>query len=105
MIRFRKPLYLSEEVKDREKKIIRAIKRRKLQAKVTVIALAANPDNLFDLYDSKELLQPYYKKYEIQLIFLAGDMDDAKQLVCQIVEEIVQKTGADYIKEYFAAVR
>lgn len=105
MIHFRQPLYLSEEVKKKEKKIIRDIERRKLQLKVTVIALATNPNNLFDLYDSKELLQPYYKKYDIQVIGLAADMDDAKQLVCQIVEEIVQETGADYIREYFAAVR
>ena len=105
MIRFRHPLYLSEKVKDREKKIIRAIKRRKLQHNVTVIALPANPNNVLDLYDSKELLQPYYKQAEIQVIGLAGDMDDAKQLVCRMVEEVVQNTGTDYIKEYFAAVR
>ena len=105
LIHFRHPLYLSEEVKDKEKKIIRAIKRRKLQLNVTVIALPANPNNVLDLYDSKELLQPYYKNAEIEVIGLAGDMDDAKQLVCRIVEEIVQNTGTDYIKEYFAAVR
>ena len=101
MIHFKHPLYLSEEVKDKEKKIIRAIKRGKLQLNVTVIALPANPNNILDLYDSKELLQPYYKNAEIHVIGLAGDMDDAKQLVCQIVEEIVQNTGTDYIKEYF----
>ena len=101
LIHFKYPLYLSEEVKDKEKKIIRAIKRRKLQLNITVIALPANPNNVLDLYDSKELLQPYYKNAEIHVIGLAGDMDDAKQLVCQIVEEIAQNAGTDYIKEYF----
>lgn len=105
MINFRKPLYVSEAVKKKEKKIIRAIERRKLQSKVTVIALPTNPDNLFDLYDAKELLQPYYKKHDIEVIGLAGDMADAKELVCRMVEEAVQNTGTDYIKEYFAAVR
>ena len=105
MVVWKKPLYLSEKIKKKQKKILQSIERGKPLYHVTVIALATNPNNLFDLYDANELLQPYYKKREIVVLGIAEDMGTAKQLLCEMLEECVQNTGTDYIKEYFTAVR
>lgn len=78
------------------------IEHGRLTPGIYCISFASNPDNLFDIYEAKELLFPYYRKRDIHIIGLAGGYEEACLLVRDMVEEIYRETGAFQVREYFA---
>lgn len=70
---------------------------------VHLITFASNPKNLLDIVPARELLQKAYPKKNMHVIGIAGNYDEAIDLVQEIIQETVQATGNvdvwNYLKE------
>lgn len=101
MIRWANRLYLSEDLKKKEKKLIKSIENGNLAFEVYVIMLASNADNLLDIINVNELQFPYYLKKDNYILGIAGSRGLAKLVVKDIIEEVYVKTGGFLVRDYF----
>jgi|GEM_PF-276050 len=101
MIKWAEKLYLSEDIKKKKKKIMRAVEKGNLTFEIYCITHATNTDNLFDIINVNELAFSYYTNREIYIIGLAGSKGQAKLLVRDMVEEIYSATGEFQVRDYF----
>lgn len=102
MVSWSNQLFLSKSIKKHDlENIKKSIEDRKFTCSIYCISLASNPKNLFDIYNSKELLFPYYKKKDIHIIGLAKSKKQAFELVLDIIDEIHTNTGDVKFREYF----
>lgn len=99
-MKFYKHLYISDQIKKSPLRIKYSISHKPLRSNYYVIALATNSDQL-DLYHSRYLVQPYYKKHIPYIIGVAKNKEDAILLSKKIVEDIYKKTNSADIKKYF----
>ena len=58
---------------------------------------------IMEIYDYNELLQPFYRKMkkEFRVYGLAGSRSSAKQIVCDILDDVYRDMGRPDVKEYF----
>lgn len=99
-MKFYKNLYISDSIKKSPFRIKYTISRRPIRSNYYVIALATNSDQL-DMFHSRYLIQPYYKKHIPYIIGVAKDREDAILLSKKIVEEIYDKTKSADVKSFF----
>lgn len=99
-MRFYKNLYVGDTIK-KPNKIKRRLKNHAMQLKIYVIILSRGADQL-EICHSILLGQPFYKKKENRpfVIGIAGDYDEAVELVCRIATEAVEKNGNADLKRY-----
>jgi len=95
-----KNLYVSENAKEKQSKIISNIRKNKLQYDIFVLTLAINGKDLIDIYPVYELKQEYYKKKDMFVIGIAKGKDEAISLVEEIVMDVYNETGSCDIKKY-----
>ena len=67
-----------------------------------MIALASNPENLFDIIPSWELMQKHYPKRQLVIIGLAKGWEEAVEVVKQIITEIYERTGGFDVRNYLS---
>ncbi|HWT75583.1 MAG TPA: hypothetical protein VN258_12830 [Mobilitalea sp.] len=101
MISWTSRLYVGEKMKKKKEKVIASINNREATFEVYCIAFASHPDNLFDIMDANELLFPFYKKSQIQIVGLAKGKDEAIHLVKDMLMEIYNQTGNFDVRAYF----
>lgn len=104
MIKWAKELYLDDHMKKRKVKAKAKMDDGKLSLGIYCIALASNPDNLFDIYDVNELNFPYYQNRDIYILGLSNSRKSAFSLVRDMIDEVYHKTGDVNIKnvrEYY----
>lgn len=99
-MKFYKKLYISDSIKKSPFRIKYAISHKPIRTNYYVIALATNSDQL-DLFHSRYLIQPYYKKHVPYIIGVAKDKEDAVLLSKKIIEEIYAKTKSADVKSFF----
>lgn len=99
-MRFYKYLYVSDSMEKKKEKIIRRLKAGKFNLSCYVIALAKNPVNQLEFYDSAFLLQKNYKKDHIFVVGLAGCYEEALELVKQISEDTYKKRNDVNIRKF-----
>ncbi len=103
MISWSSKLFLSDNIKKRNiNKIKNYINNGKLTRNVYCITFATNPKNLFDIYNAKEFIQPYYKKQDLHIIGLAENKEKAYEVLISMLEEVYEKTGDFKVREYFS---
>ncbi|NMB44376.1 MAG: hypothetical protein GX995_09645 [Clostridiales bacterium] len=103
MISWSNKLFLSEKFKTRDlSKIKSNINEGKLTRNVYCITFASNPKNLFDIYNAKEFIQPFYKKQDLHILGLAENKNKAYELVKDMLEEVYERTGDFKVREYFS---
>ena len=94
-------LYLGESISpDKLDKLKRELKSKPLLSSLYVLTLSQNPSNQLEIYASRLLAQPYYRKYPPYIIGIAADYDEAVSLVEQIVQECIRERGDCALKEY-----
>ncbi len=103
MIRWADKLYLSGDITPRKKaRLMKAIENGQLTFEVYCIAFASNPENLFDIINANDLLFPYYRRKEMEVLGLAASRGTAKLLVKDMLEEVYKATGGFKVREYFS---
>lgn len=94
-------LYLGESI-SREKldKIKKRLAKNPLLAGVFLIAVSKNSSDQLDIYDAKQLAQRYYRNNPPHIVGIAGNRQEALELVEQLVRECMASRGDCALKEY-----
>lgn len=102
MVLWSEKLYIGKQLSRKSEKIKRKLSGGRFVPDVYLIAQPSNDKNLFDIFPSKELLFPYYRRREIVVCGLAKTKEEAMELVTDMIEEMYRETGKLCSKEYFA---
>ena len=70
-------------------------------AAIYFIALASNPDNLFDIFHAAHLKEPAFYRQDPFIVGIASGYEEALEMVRCMVEDIYRETGAFRVREYF----
>ena len=93
--------YLSDKTAAKKEKIIRKAERGAGMAAIYFIALASNPDNLFDIFYAAHLKEPAFYRQDPFIVGIASGYEEALEMVRCMVEDIYRETGAFRVREYF----
>lgn len=86
-MKFARHLYLSEGMEKKKRKVMHRLRRGKLQVPVYLIALCDYGQERLEILSSAELLQKGYPSQGLLIAGIAGDYDDALELVRRIAQE------------------
>lgn len=104
-MRFSNRLFLGESIKDDPSRIIKKLKKRKFQSGVYLICPASNGVDPLEYYETKQLIQPFYKDAEPDIIGIATSEKEAIDIVKEIYEASVEyghESISSYIRELFS---
>lgn len=93
--------YIGQSIK-KPNQAIKKLRSGKNQLKVYLIVLAEG-NNQLEIFHNIFLSQWYYKENSPLIIGIAGDHEEAVELVCRITEEALEKTGKADLKSYLLA--
>lgn len=99
-MKFYKNLYIGDTIKN-PNRVKRKIKHHARQLQVFVIMLASG-DGQLEICHSMLLRQPFYKKKENEpyIIGIAGNYEEAVEIVCKITQEAVAQNENADLKQY-----
>ncbi|MCH5273489.1 MAG: hypothetical protein J1E35_07430 [Lachnospiraceae bacterium] len=100
MIVWKEALYVAGIPPRKQKRIIRAIKRRRLVRGVYLITAPSNRKNCLEYMKANQILQPYYRKREIKVYGLAGSEEAAQELAASMVCGAYAATGSFAVIDY-----
>ena len=100
-MRFAINLYTTEKTKKTLSQIMGKLNSRKLQPKIWIITIAANEQNLLDVFHSIHYMQPLFEKLNPDIVGIAENEEAAKELVVQITEDVYRETGSFDVRSYF----
>lgn len=100
-LQFHPHLYLGESISEKKlDKIKRKLRHKPLMANVYLLTRAQNAEDQLEIFDAKQLIWRYYRKYPPYIIGIAANYDEAVLLVEQIVTECLTERGDCALKEY-----
>lgn len=100
-IEYHPNLYLGKGIKEKKlDKIKKKLENKPVLSGVFVITLSRNPHDQLEIYEARQLCQPYYQKYPPFVIGIARSKEDAFAVVEKIVAECLQARGDCSLKEY-----
>lgn len=94
-------LYTTEKTKRHLPMIMHKVRKKKLQTGITLITLAANKENLLDIFQSIYYIQPMFSKLNPDIVGIAENEDAAKELVVKILQDTYEKNGNFDVRAYF----
>lgn len=97
-MKFYKNLYIGDTVKNPQK-IKRKLKRHAKLTNIYVVAYAAETGRI-EIYHCFMLQQHYYKEHPPYVIGLAGNKEEAAQIIVKIAGEAVARTGKADLPAY-----
>ena len=100
-LRFAPGLYLGESIaSEKLDKLKKRLKRRPLLANVYLITPARNPADQLDIFDARQLAQPFYRDEELLVLGIASDYEESLQLIEQITKDCLAARGDCNLREY-----
>jgi hypothetical protein len=102
MIQWNEKLYYGESIKKRHRRMIYAINHGRKAPNIYCIIFASNVQNLFEIIPASHLKLPHIKNSEVHILGLAYNMEEAKEVVMQMLVDIYKATGDFKVREYFA---
>lgn len=96
-------LYVGESIRHKTERVKWKIAHNAGQVDIYVIAIASNPQNLLDIIPARELMQKGYPKKDLYIVGLAKGMEEAHEVVKQIIDEVYQTTGGFEVIPYLQA--
>ena len=98
---FSPDLYLGESIKARKVDTIKKkLLTKPLLAKVTLLILSENSSDQVEILGCTQLAQKIYGEYPLSVIGLAGNRDEAMDLVVQITQDCLAARGDCSLKEF-----
>ncbi len=85
------------------KKTLRYIARKKPVINLYVVTEPLFKAGIMEIYNYNELLQPYYRKQkrDLRVFGIASSRDKAKELVCNMLDDIIEKEKKIDIDSFF----
>lgn len=99
-MRFYKYLYVQEQLIKKKEKIIDKLKQKKILLRCHVIALASNPKNQLDIFDSKFLFQPGFPTEDMFVVGIVKSHEDAIEFVENLVKDVYNETKRTDVRSY-----
>lgn len=100
-MKFYKNLYVGDTISNPDK-IKRKLKKHAKLLKVYVIVYVEE-DRRLEIYHSLMLQQPYYRENPPYVVGIANSQEEANEVICQIAQEAVGRTGrADLVNYLFS---
>lgn len=87
MIEFDECLEVGKKAKRHQKRIISKLNKGKPVPGVWLLTNPMNTENLYDIFDAKLLVFPYYKKMDIHVYGIAKSRDEAIELLLGVLEK------------------
>lgn len=100
MLDWYEKLYLSDEMKKKEKRIRAQIEKGRAVPGVYLLTLSNNPDNILEIIRASFLTQKALRRNLPQIVGMANGREEALELLQKIIEETFQETGGFRIEEY-----
>ncbi|MBR3041303.1 MAG: hypothetical protein IKH94_01360 [Eubacterium sp.] len=99
-----KNVYTSDISEKAFSKMLRRIAFKKPVNGLFVVTEPLYEAGIMEIYNYNELLQPFYrkKKNEINIYAVTNSRDNAKKLVCDIIDDAYRELGGPDIKGLFA---
>lgn len=101
MVKWYNRLYLDKGCEKRTERLKKTVEAKKLSFQLYCIAIASNPENLFDIMDCNELLFGYYKRKTIYIVGLAKSREGAVDLLVKLLEDINKTHRELPLRQYF----
>jgi len=102
MIHWYRKLYMDEDVAEHPKRCKRHVMQRKPWKKsYFVVTLATNPDNLFEIMETRQLFFRRYSYLDLYVVGLAVNYDSAVELLQKILLEMEKKDGTFLTDKFF----
>ena len=95
-------LYVGNNAKRKVNRVIKKLNARKLVTGVYLITLASNEKDQLDIINGVQLMQPIAYHRCPMVVGIASAYDEAVELVIQITEESLKKTGKADLRNYLA---
>ncbi len=102
MLDWYKKLYIGENAKKDVAMAKWRLNHGKLQMNMFLITYASNPENLFDIIGTEQLLQKTVHRRCPIILGLAASKEEAIQIVQQIIEETYAKQKDVDVRRYLA---
>ena len=100
MLKWYEELYVGENARKKVRHYIRQVNRGKQLMVVYLITIASNEANQLDIIKSNYLLQPVVMRMCPMIVGIAKGYSEAQDLVIQMVEETLNKTGNADVRNY-----
>lgn len=100
MVVWKEALYTAGLTPKKQKKVIRAINRKRPVRNVYLITAPSNKGNCLEYMKANQILQPYFRKQELVVYGLAGSEDAAQELVASMLCGTYLATGAFEVVAY-----
>ncbi len=68
---------------------------------IYLIALASNPENLFDIFHAAHLKERGFYRRDLFIVGIASGYEEALEMVRRMIEDIYRETGSFRVREYF----
>lgn len=93
-------LYISKRLAAKKEKLIQKLEKNKLQPHIYLLTLAQGGQNQLEFFSTILLKQQAFEHTPLFVVGLAGGYDEALELVQEITEEVLSKTGNVNIRKY-----
>lgn len=100
MLKWNKDLRIGEGVKKVDK-IRRKLNHGKIVPGIYLITFSENPRNLLEIIPALTMVQQSAADICPEIVGLAGDKDEAMEMVTEMIQEVYDKTGDFRIQEYW----
>jgi hypothetical protein len=93
-------LYVSESLKEKKARILRRLKKNRLQPGLYLLAFEKRERPTLEIFLSLLLKQELLRKKEWMIVGIASGYDEALELVRDLTEQVYQNTGGTDICAY-----
>lgn len=98
---FSPDLYLGESIKEKKLDTIKKkLLTKPLLANVTLLVLSENSSDQVEILGCAQLAQKIYGEYPLCVIGLAGNRDEAVDLIVRITQDCLSERGDCSLKEF-----
>lgn len=98
---YHQALYLGKSIRaEKLDKIKKKLETRPLSARVYIVTISRNSSDQLEIYQARQLAQHYYEKYPPYVVGIAGDYNEAIELIEKLVQECLKERGDCALKEY-----
>lgn len=100
-ITFSSHLYVGESMSDRKlDKIKTKLLKKPISCGAYVITLSKNVHDQLDIIQTRQLAQRFYQNYELRVVGIASNRDEAVELVEKMLQNCIKERGDCRVKEY-----
>ena len=101
LLEYHPKLYLGDSISEKKlDRIKKKLENKPLTTGVFLITMSRNSYDQLDIFSARLLVQRYYTKNPPYVVGIAGNYEEAVEMVEQLVQECLKARGDCALKEY-----